>query len=61
MGMEDGGLLWEEMDMNAVMLDFQRLFPEYDFDGKAVMDLILQGRLWDAIKELTGGITGGIS
>lgn len=61
MGMEDGGLLWEEMDMNAVMLDFQRLFPEYDFDGKAVMDLILQGRLWDAIKELTGGITGAIS
>lgn len=61
MGIEDGSLLWDEMDLNAVMVDFQKLYPEYTFDGRSVMDLILQGRLWEAVKELGSGITGGIS
>lgn len=58
MGIEDGALLWEEMDMNALMVDFQRLYPEYTFDGKLVMNLLVQGKLWDALKELGNGITG---
>ncbi len=60
MGIEDGALLWEEMDMNALMVDFQKLYPEYTFDGKAVMNLLVQGRLWDALKELGNGIAGVI-
>ena len=60
MGIEDGALLWEEMDMNALMVDFQKLYPEYTFDGKAVMNLLVQGKLWDALKELGNGITGVI-
>lgn len=60
MGIEDGALLWEEMDMNALMVDFQKLYPEYTFDGKAVMNLLVQGKLWDALKELGNGIAGVI-
>lgn len=58
MGIEESGLLWEEMDMGAVMTDFKKLFPEYTFDGEAVMRLLLQGKLWDAVKELGSGIAG---
>ncbi len=46
--------------MNALMVDFQKLYPEYTFDGKAVMNLLVQGKLWDALKELGNGITGVI-
>lgn len=61
MGIEDSSLLWDEMNMSTVMVDFQKLYPEYSFDGRNVMNLILQGRLWEAIKELGRGITGGIA
>ena len=60
MGAEGTGLFWEEMGMDSAAVDFGRLFPEYSFDGKTVMSLILQGRLWDACKELANGITGVI-
>lgn len=60
MGAEGNSLFWEEMGMDAAALDFRRLFPEYTFDGKTVMSLILQGRLWDAVKELGHGISGVI-
>lgn len=60
MEMGDGSLIWESMDLNAAMLDFQRLYPEYSFDGKHVLNLILQGKLWDAMKELVNGVTGAI-
>ena len=58
MGIEESSFLWNEMDMGAVLADFQKLFPQYTFDGKAVMGLLLQGKVWTAVKELTGGITG---
>lgn len=60
MGVEENNLFWEEMGMDAAAIDFRRLFPDYTFDGRAVMNLILQGRLWDAVKELSRGITGAI-
>lgn len=60
MEMGDASLIWEGTDLNAVMLDFRRLYPEYTFDGKQVMNLILQGKLWDAMKELASGITNVI-
>ena len=60
MWIEGSALIWDEMGMDAVTLDFNQLFPEYTFDGKAVMELILQGKLWDAVKELGNGITGAI-
>ena len=49
---DGSSLFWEEMGMDTAAIDFRRQFPEYTFDGKAVMNLILQGRLWDAVKEL---------
>lgn len=60
MGVEGSSLLWDEMGMDAVTIDFKQLFPEYTFDGRDVMELILQGRIWDAVKELGNGITGAI-
>lgn len=61
--METGGssIAWEEIGMDAVTLDFRRLFPEYTFDGRAVMNLIFQGRIWEALKELGSGIDGAFS
>ena len=61
MDIENGGMFWEEMGMDTAAVDFGRLFPNYTFDGKAVMSLIMQGRLWDAVKELGNGITGVIN
>lgn len=58
--MGDNGLYWEQMGMDAAAVDFGRLFPEYTFDGKTVMNLILQGRLWEAFRELGNCITGVI-
>lgn len=60
MGLDGSGLVWDEMGMDAVTNDFGRLFPEYTFDGQRVMGLILQGRLWEAVKELCSGITGAL-
>lgn len=60
MGIENGNLIWDEMGMNTVMNDFRQLYPEYTFDGRTVMNFILQGKLWDAVKELGSGITGVI-
>lgn len=60
-GIEESSMLWDEMDMSAAMADFRRLYPEYSFDGRKVMDYILQGRLWDAVKELGSGITGAVN
>lgn len=60
MEVEGSSLLWDEMGMDAVTIDFKQLFPEYTFDGRDVMELILQGRIWDAVKELGNGITGAI-
>ncbi len=58
MEIENGGVIWEEMGMDAAALDFSRLFPDYTFDGKSVMSFILQGKIWEAVKELGSGITG---
>lgn len=60
MGAGGSSLIWDEIEMDAVTADFRQLFPEYTFDGKAVMELILQGRLWEALKELGHGITDAI-
>lgn len=56
--MTESGWVWNEMDMDAVSLDFTRLFPTVSFDGEAVMELIVQGRLWEALQELGRGILG---
>ncbi len=54
--MGDSSFVWDEMDMNAVSLDFEQLFPEFSFDGKAVFGHVVQGELWEALKMLGGGI-----
>lgn len=56
--MEESSLLLKELDMGTVMTDFEKLFPEYTFDGEAVLGLLMQGKLWDVVKELGSGIAG---
>ncbi len=53
-------LLWDELDMNEVSGELSRLFPDYTFDGKRILGLLMQGQIWEAIKELGNGITGMI-
>lgn len=58
--MVEGGVVWDELEMDAVSMDFGQLFPEFTFDGKEVFSCVMQGKLWDAIKGLGNGITGAI-
>lgn len=59
--MTEGSLVWDEMDMDMIALDFGQLFPGFTFDGEKVLGLIMQGKLWEAVKALAGGITGVIN
>ena len=58
--MVDSSLVWDEMDMNIVSMDFGQLFPEFTFDGKEVFSYVMQGKLWEAVKTLGNGITGAL-
>ena len=58
--MEDSALIWDEMGMDTAAVDFRRMFPEYTFNGEEIMNLILQGKIWEAVKELTGGLSGAV-
>ena len=60
MGSEESALVWEQMEMDALVRDFGRLFPSYSFDGQAVLADIMGGQLWEAVKKLCGGISGAV-
>ena len=51
-----GEILWQDMD--TVEKRFETLFPEYQFDGKQVLSLILQGAIKGAVTTLVRGLTG---
>lgn len=51
-----GELVWQEMD--AMEERFEALFPTYQFDGKQVLSLILQGNIKEAVEILMAGLTG---
>lgn len=59
--MEENALIWDEMGMDTAAVDFRRMFPEYTFDGREILNLILQGKLWKAVKELTSGLGGAVA
>lgn len=44
--------IWQSSDMMEADEVFQTLFPEYQFDGKTVFALILQGRISEAVRLL---------
>lgn len=54
-----GESIWQEMD--TVEERFEALFPEYQFDGKQLLSLILQGKIKEAVTTLISGLTGIIS
>ncbi len=58
--MAEGGVVWDELEMDAVSMDFRQLFPEFTFDGREVFAHVMQGELWEAIKMLGNGITSTI-
>lgn len=53
-----GETVWQEMDMMEER--FEALFPEYQFDEKQVLSLILQGKIKEAVTTLLSGLTGMI-
>ena len=57
---QESALVWEELEMDALARDFDRLFPSYSFDAKAVLADIMTGQLWEAVKKLCGGISGAV-
>lgn len=60
MGMTESALVWEQMDMDAVTGDFERLFPSFSFDAEAVFSDIMSGQLLEALKKLGGGLSGAV-
>ncbi len=60
MGMEESALVWEQMDMDAVTGDFERLFPSFSFDAEAVLADIMSGQLPEALKKLGEGLAGTV-
>lgn len=60
MGSQESALVWEQMEMDVISGDFERLFPTYSFDGKAVLADLMGGQLWEALKKLGGGISGAV-
>lgn len=60
MGMEESALVWEQMNMDAVAGDFERLFPSFSFDAEAVLADIMSGQLSEALKKLAGGVSGAV-
>ncbi len=52
--------VWDELDMGVVSAELKELFPEYAFDGKKILEFLMQGRIWEAVKEAGGGVAGAI-
>ena len=50
--------IWQSMDMDIAEETLQDMFPEYHFDGKQVLSLILQGKILKAFSALFSGIIG---
>lgn len=53
-----GENVWQEID--TMEERFEALFPTYQFDGKQVLSLILQGKIKEAVITLASGLTGMI-
>ena len=50
--------IWQSMNMDIAEETLQDMFPEYHFDGKQVLSLILQGKILKAFSTLISGIIG---
>lgn len=48
--------IWQSMNMDIAEETLQDMFPEYHFDGKQVLSLILQGKILKAFSALISGI-----
>lgn len=49
--------IWQSMDLDLAQNTLQDMFPEYNFDGKQVLSLIMQGKILKAVAALASGIT----
>lgn len=52
--------LWQETDIEAAENSFEELFPEYQFDGKQVLSLVLKGKIADAVSLLISGLKDSV-
>lgn len=51
-----GESIWQDMNLDDVENNFKSMFPEYHFDGKQVLSLIMKGKIIDAISALLSGL-----
>ena len=48
--------IWQEMDLDTAEKSLQDMFPEYHFDGKQELSLIMQGKILKAVGALAAGL-----
>lgn len=52
--------IWQEMEFDIAQESLQDMFPEYHFDGKQVLSLIMQGKIFQAVSALLSGLTDSV-
>lgn len=54
----DIGSVWGQYDMEGIKDSLDQIVPEYDFDIQDILQLIIKGKIWEAIKLLWEGVKG---
>lgn len=48
--------IWGDYGMDEVTLYLEQMMPEYEFDAKELLQQIIQGNLWEALKMVGTGV-----
>lgn len=54
----DFGSIWGEYGMDEISDNLNRILPDYEFDVHELLQKIIQGKIWEAVKLLWDGIKG---
>lgn len=52
------GMVWGEYGLEEMMDELEQLLPDYNLDGKMIMDKIMHGEIIEAIGLFWGGVKG---
>lgn len=48
-------------DMGSVNEGMENLFPGFDLDGKELLEMVMEGRVWEAFKKLLGEVRDSLA
>lgn len=48
-------------DMGSVNEGMENLFPGFELDGKELLEMVMEGRVWDAFKKLLGEVRDSLA